>query len=140
MCTFFVFAARRCEPEPHRAGTTVAAAMAYCEVCERYFPSDVALAQHNLMSEIHNYDCWRCKRHLESRHALAQHVRDSARHHVCDACDVDFETEDGLEEHKESEHNACRECGRYFDTPSNLFHVRRPDPSSSCAACYASPI
>ena len=102
--------------------------MGYCDVCDRYFPSPVALGQHLRMSDRHMYDCRRCEKHMNASHALAQHVRDSARHHVCGACDLDFETGDGLATHEESEHNMCPECGRYFDTPSNLFHVSRPDP------------
>ena len=96
----------------------------YCPICDRYFSSAHALDQHLRNSAIHNFDCMSCGVHFKSRSALCLHQRNSEYHNICTPCNIDFGHYVGLVNHDVKEHNMCRECGRYFDTPSNRTHVR----------------
>lgn len=96
--------------------------MEYCSPCERYFPSRVALQQHQQTSGRHTYDCSRCQKHFGSYFAQRQHVRNSPRHHVCTDCTQgqDFNSEYELDQHAATYHNLCRTCDRSFDTPEQV--------------------
>ncbi|KAA1478130.1 hypothetical protein DENSPDRAFT_787681 [Dentipellis sp. KUC8613] len=117
--------------------------MTYCDRCDRYFPHDAALYQHERDSSNHNicYDCdidfttWKglkehwvqsrihdycqhCDRHFTSSRALQNHLdRD---HYYCATHGKSYKTEATRDEHFSKEHFYCKPCSRFFQSQSNL--------------------
>jgi len=102
--------------------------MAYCDRCDRYFPHDRALEQHEQNSNMHNI-CYGCNRDFETLFQLKQHWVASPRHHYCQKCDEHFDDGDDLEEHYEDAHYYCPSCRRIFDSALGLHeHNRQSHP------------
>ncbi|KAK6507771.1 hypothetical protein TWF481_006194 [Arthrobotrys musiformis] len=69
--------------------------------------------------------CRRCQRSFVHNRAFQDHLDDSSRHNFCFVCDADFPDSDGRDQHQRDQHNACSDCDRAFDTPSQLSaHLR----------------
>ena len=96
--------------------------MAYCERCERSFPHDRALQQHEENSNAHNL-CYGCNKDFATFYQLKQHWVASPRHHYCQECNEHFDDHDELEEHYEEEHYYCTICSKVCSTSMFLsFH------------------
>ncbi|EJC99647.1 uncharacterized protein FOMMEDRAFT_93335 [Fomitiporia mediterranea MF3/22] len=86
----------------------------YCYRCDRRFPQDRALAQHERDSPNHRIYCRLCDIDLSSSAALRKHNK--RKHFYCDTCDLLFDDSDDFLEHGEDEHFACSPCIRIFTT------------------------
>ncbi|KAF2113010.1 hypothetical protein BDV96DRAFT_579575 [Lophiotrema nucula] len=112
--------------------------------------------------------CVRCDRSFRSQQALRQHLRDSYNHHPCNGCGLDCHSWDDIVEHCRiegcrtfcqgcdegdgslwvpdsraywehvEEENVCTQCGRHFDSPSNLTHHKLTHRTADfeCLGCY----
>ncbi|KZT08029.1 uncharacterized protein LAESUDRAFT_736205 [Laetiporus sulphureus 93-53] len=72
----------------------------YCSLCDRYFPSDEARAEHVQHSNNHP-QCVACNRRFANKNSLRNHLVLSRRHHYCSSCDREFQTAAGLRVHIE---------------------------------------
>jgi DNA-directed RNA polymerase subunit RPC12/RpoP len=110
-----------------------------CETCDRTFPSEEALHQHERDSPAHaiTYDCETCNRTFTSEEALHQHKRDSPAHAVtydCETCDRTFISEEALHQHeRDSPAHAitydCETCNRTFISEEALHQHKRDSPA-----------
>ncbi|KAA1472991.1 hypothetical protein DENSPDRAFT_881688 [Dentipellis sp. KUC8613] len=75
--------------------------MSYCAMCDKYFPTADARAQHVQMSKNHP-ECGPCKRRFSNKNALRTHFAFSNRHHYCSVCEIDFRSAAGLRVHIET--------------------------------------
>ncbi|KAH8108275.1 hypothetical protein DFH11DRAFT_1517159 [Phellopilus nigrolimitatus] len=114
--------------------------MAYCNRCQRPFPHDSALDQHERDSINHwkcndcnkdfststgrdqhyamnHYYCTICDEFFDDIDDLLEHEED---HEVCHVCGIIFASGEALADHNESSHYYCRECDRLFQTPAGL--------------------
>ncbi|KAL7267395.1 hypothetical protein RUND412_010022 [Rhizina undulata] len=114
--------------------------MAYCDRCDRDFPSQRSLMQH--ISSNYNHDwCDVCFRDFPNPRALEQHRKSSSNHHYCQQCDKEFVSANGLKTHyiNSSAHSYCKDCERFFQNDHQLsqhlrsaLHVGR---KIACAFC-----
>ncbi|EMD34740.1 hypothetical protein CERSUDRAFT_97322 [Gelatoporia subvermispora B] len=74
--------------------------MAYCSLCDRYFPSSEARANHVHLSTNHPR-CTTCNRRFANKASLRNHWVSSSRHNYCAVCEKDFRTTAGLRAHIE---------------------------------------
>ena len=81
--------------------------MAYCDRCERWFPNDRALEQHEEYSDAH-WPCDDCDLDFGSSHAREEHYRQSPNHHYCRDCDRLFSHEGSKMQHMEAKHWYCQ--------------------------------
>ncbi|TFY58714.1 hypothetical protein EVJ58_g6247 [Rhodofomes roseus] len=107
--------------------------MAYCDRCERYFPHDRALEQHEQNSGNHNI-CNVCDRDFETFYQLKQHWGASPRHHYCQHCDEHFDDADELVEHYEDDHYYCATCRKIFNSALGL-HEHNRQSHHYCPDC-----
>ncbi|KAI0320974.1 hypothetical protein OF83DRAFT_1168819 [Amylostereum chailletii] len=141
--------------------------MAYCDRCERWFPHDRALQQHEENSNNH-WLCVLCNIDFPSWLACKEHYVQSPRHHYCQRCDehfgsarmlnnhldeehwfcqdhnkarLVFDNEKGLKEHyvQSSEHAYCQHCDTHYRTHDGLFqHAQQSHfACTSCRSFYA---
>jgi hypothetical protein len=96
--------------------------MEWCKPCDKSFETLAFLTQH-LRSKKHSQTyCTRCEKEFPDARARQQHITDSSRHHLCYNCNhrPDFDDEDELNEHLETEHHICVPCDRTFNNASDL--------------------
>ncbi|KAI0766236.1 hypothetical protein BC629DRAFT_1293117 [Irpex lacteus] len=74
--------------------------MAYCTLCDRYFPGSDARRHHVQVSTNHP-KCDTCDRRFANMNALRNHLVISPRHNYCRACEQEFKTPAGLRVHIE---------------------------------------
>ncbi|KAI0067208.1 hypothetical protein BV25DRAFT_1867740 [Artomyces pyxidatus] len=111
--------------------------MAYCPRCDRYFPHDRALEQHEENSSNHNI-C--CGTDFSSALGLKEHYVQSPRHHYCQYCDRHFGSENGFLNHMEAVHWYCPTHRKVFNSKQGLTeHYRQSSEHSEkhfyCAPC-----
>ena len=58
--------------------------------------------------------CPRCDKHFPSRDAHDEHLEKSQRNWLCDYHNIDFSSNEALNEHYRDSHNHCDRCARYF--------------------------
>ncbi|KAH8108274.1 hypothetical protein DFH11DRAFT_1843621 [Phellopilus nigrolimitatus] len=100
--------------------------MAYCDRCQRWFPHDRALYQHERDSSNH-WQCDDCDRDFSSATALEQHYIQSPYHfycqryhYYCRLCDCHLDDRDDFLEHGDEYHYVCRECTSIFASANDL--------------------
>lgn len=74
--------------------------------------------------------CERCCQVFASATGKNAHLRDSSNHNICTERDIDFETEEELDEHDVAYHNLCVECETYFSTENGLKMVMHQNKSN----------
>ena len=115
-----------------------------CEPCDMDFRTDHEFADHLRSTSIHRYDCLRCRLHITDPKVLSKHADESLSHYVCRKCKTDFSTMEVWRNHSVHQHNMCRFCLDYFESPQALLQVRLcislpPRPIVSAPARDASP-
>ncbi|KAI5118107.1 hypothetical protein M0805_003461 [Coniferiporia weirii] len=93
--------------------------MTYCDRCNRWFPHDRALEQHERDSVNHQI-CYECNRDFPTWTGLKEHYVQSRHHHYCQRCDKHFNTDNGFINHSVSKHYFCVEHRRTWDTAEGL--------------------
>ncbi|KAF8487834.1 hypothetical protein JB92DRAFT_1478803 [Gautieria morchelliformis] len=78
--------------------------------------------------------CDRCDRNFPHQRALWQHEEDSARHHVCRSCYEDFTTWADLKEHYVQSHYYCQFCNKLFDS-EEILEEHDDDVHYPCSFC-----
>ena len=87
--------------------------MSYCDRCDRYFPHDRALWQHEEDSSFHHI-CRECDKDFPEWIGLKEHYVQSRRHHYCQSCNELFPSAESLEDHWETEHWYCASCRKVY--------------------------
>ncbi|TFY54250.1 hypothetical protein EVG20_g9784 [Dentipellis fragilis] len=109
--------------------------MAYCERCDRYFPHDAALYQHEQDSSIHNI-CSDCDIDFTTWKGLKEHWVQSRKHDYCQHCDRHFTSSRTLQNHLDRDHYYCATHGKVFDTPIGLKeHYEQSRDHHYCQRC-----
>ena len=107
----------------------------FCEECDRQFPHSKALIQHYNYSNQHI--CLRCNFRYITWDDFLDHRSGSKNHWVCKGCELDFHGQAALRQHNVDQHHYCEDCGRLFNTESNLTAVGNPvDPVETMALAY----
>ncbi|KAI0053178.1 hypothetical protein FA95DRAFT_1552661 [Auriscalpium vulgare] len=75
--------------------------MAYCTLCDKYFPSADARVTHVQMSTNHP-ECSSCNVRFANKNSLRTHWACSLRHNYCSVCERHFKTAAGLKVHTET--------------------------------------
>ena len=95
-----------------------------CEPCDLDFRTDHEFSDHLKSTDIHRYDCLRCRLHITDPKVLSRHADESLRHYRCPKCKTDFLTMEVWRNHSVERHNMCRHCLDYFESPQALREVR----------------
>jgi hypothetical protein len=98
--------------------------MAYCERCERWFPHDRALQQHEDNSNSH-WICNDCGLDFTSYNARREHYIQSPGHHYCRECDRHFNSEVSRMQHMDSQHWYCEAHDRVSTLYYHPFTITR---------------
>lgn len=92
-----------------------------CLSCDRRFNTSEGVLSHCRSSRIHRGEwCERCEWLYVSSNSLQAHIQNSARHNLCEDCDLDFTTQEELDCHDVDAHFACIECNEYFKDEEDL--------------------
>ena len=105
-----------------------------CEPCDLDFCTDHEFSDHLKSTDIHRYDCLRCRLHITDPKVLSRHADESLRHYRCHKCKTDFLTMEVWRKHSVDRHNMCRHCLDYFESPQALRQVRLCPPKAYCIA------
>ncbi|VDB95425.1 unnamed protein product [Peniophora sp. CBMAI 1063] len=109
--------------------------MAYCERCDRHFPHERALGNHERDSSRHNI-CYECSLDFMTWEGLKEHYVLSPRHHYCQYCGSHFGDDEMYLDHLESNHWACRQHRRVFASEHGLNeHYRQHSDHVYCDLC-----
>jgi hypothetical protein len=93
--------------------------MAYCDRCERRFPSERALEQHKDNSNAH-WLCDDCDLDFGSFYGRQEHYKQSRNHHYCKECDRLFNFEESKIQHMEAKHWYCRAHDRVRNSSAKI--------------------
>jgi hypothetical protein len=111
--------------------------MEWCDRCQKDFPSFRARQQH-IADSPHHHVCYNCddEPDFDDEDDLDEHLQ--SEHHICLHCDdrPDFDDEDDLDEHLQSEHRICLYCDDepYFDDDEAL-HEHLENEHDICVQC-----
>ena len=134
--------------------------MPHCTPCDRWFPRPFDLKRHLQTSSSHEY-CHPCQRAFNSSQSYKSHLTNSSSHHICQLCPEgwdfreleewqdhmteehcycwicheQFATDWALKRHDSDVHNMCEQCGRYFESISNLKQVSQTSSSLEQRFC-----
>ncbi|KAH7187779.1 hypothetical protein DER44DRAFT_680191 [Fusarium oxysporum] len=83
------------------------------------------------------FRCIRCNKGFRSASAREQHIRDSADHYICHICPepFDYETQNELNDHLETEHHICTYCDRPPFRTSKQLDQHDVDKHNMCIVC-----
>lgn len=83
------------------------------------------------------FRCIRCNKGFRSASAREQHIRDSANHYICQICPepFDYETQNELNDHLETEHHICTYCDRPPFRTSKQLDQHDVDKHNMCIVC-----
>ncbi|RXW18576.1 hypothetical protein EST38_g7275 [Candolleomyces aberdarensis] len=108
--------------------------MAWCDTCDRYFPTRFSLIQHLRSSSLHNW-CEECDVDFDSWVGLKEHWVQSPQHDYCQYCNEHFGDYDDYADHNDQFHAWCRPCHKFFRNDLGLHEHRRQSPVHSSRYC-----
>lgn len=107
-----------------------------CGTCGGTFPAGWRARDNHCNSTGHSrpsFECDVCARWFGSQLACNQHMRDTGHwptveQYECACCYDTWPTEERRTEHEHQHHSYCAECNRTFQSFNNLTMVRPPPP------------